>query len=107
MEIEIIDLTPYEIAAVVATEENHFSDVKAIEIAPAKLSRTMSAFANADAGELFVGIDEDRVAGTRDWRGFDSVEAAMDTYRRSRPPSRLSSSATTSSCAIRPAPRLG
>lgn len=76
MAIDIIDLTPHEVAAVLATEEGHFSDVKAIEIAPAKLTRSMSAFANADAGELFTGIDEDRVGGTREWRGFESIEAA-------------------------------
>src|SRR5688500_7842263 len=76
MAIAIVDLTPTEVATALATEEGHFSDVKAIEIAPAKLTKTMSAFANADAGELLVGIDENRKTATRTWRGFESVEAA-------------------------------
>ena len=76
MAISIIDLTPTEVASALTAEEGHFSDVKAIEIAPASLTKTMSAFANTDAGELFVGIDENRKTGARTWRGFSSVEAA-------------------------------
>jgi ATP-dependent DNA helicase RecG len=76
MAISIVDLTPTEVASALATEEGHFADLKAIEIAPANLTKTMSAFANTDAGELFVGIDENRKTGRRTWRGFSSVEAA-------------------------------
>jgi len=57
-------------------EETHFCDLKSLDIAPGKLSRSIAAFANADGGELFIGIDEDRVTGTRHWRGFESVEGA-------------------------------
>lgn len=57
-------------------EESHFCDLKAIEIAPGKLSKTIAAFANADGGELFVGISEDKTNGARQWRGFSNVEAA-------------------------------
>jgi len=57
-------------------EETHFCDLKSIEIAPGKLSRSIAAFANADRGELFIGIAEDKGTGTRHWRGFDSVEGA-------------------------------
>lgn len=57
-------------------EETHFCDLKSIDIAPGKLSRSIAAFANADGGELFIGIDEDRQSGTRQWRGFENVEAA-------------------------------
>jgi ATP-dependent DNA helicase RecG len=54
MAISIVDLTPTEVASALATEEGHFADLKAIEIAPANLTKTTSAFANTDAGELFV-----------------------------------------------------
>lgn len=57
-------------------EESHFCDLKSIEVAPAKLSKTIAALANADGGELFVGISEDKASGTRQWRGFANVEAA-------------------------------
>ena len=76
MAFEVVDVGAQEIAAAVATEEGHFSDVKAIEIAPGSLTKTLAAFANADGGELFIGIDEDKQAATRAWRGFDTPEAA-------------------------------
>ena len=74
MAIEIVAIDPEQTQAVLSTEEGHFSDVKAIEIAPSKLTRTLSAFANADGGELFIGIDEGDTG--RAWRGFDDSEAA-------------------------------
>ncbi len=54
--------------------EGHFCDKKAIEIKPSKLTKAISAFANADGGELFVGIDEE--SGNFSWRGFADEEDA-------------------------------
>jgi ATP-dependent DNA helicase RecG len=76
MSIPTVDVGEREITRVLEMEEGHFSDVKAIEIAPGKLTRTLAAFANADGGELYIGIDEDKRAKTRTWRGFEDVEAA-------------------------------
>lgn len=61
-----------------ALEEDHFHDLKAIEIKPSKLSESVSAFANASGGEIYVGIREDKQGNTkvRRWAGFDDVEAA-------------------------------
>ncbi|MHB8801066.1 MAG: ATP-binding protein [Thermoanaerobaculia bacterium] len=61
---------------ILALEEGHFGDLKSIDISPAKLTRTLAAFANADGGELYVGIDEDLQTHTRTWRGFARVEDA-------------------------------
>jgi len=64
---------------VLALPEGHFHDLKSKDVAPAKLTRTISAFANASGGEVYVGIDE--IAGPagakiRKWRGFADPEEA-------------------------------
>ena len=41
------------------TSEGQFGDVKALEISPSKLTKTISAFANSDGGDLYIRIDED------------------------------------------------
>lgn len=60
-------------------EEGQFSDVKAAAITPSKLSQTISAFANTDGGELYIGIGEQLLGGgvkKREWAGFSDIEAA-------------------------------
>lgn len=76
MTIPVIDITTSDINSTLSLEENHFQDVKSIEIAPAKLSRCIAAFANADGGEIFIGVDEDKKVGVKSWRGFWDSEAA-------------------------------
>ena len=72
-------------------EEGQYSDVKAKEISPSKLSHTISAFANTDGGDLFIGISEQLMGGNvkqRDWSGFADVEAAnghMQSFERAFP----------------------
>ena len=53
-------------------DEGQFSDLKAAELLPSKLTKAMSAFANADGGELYIGISDKE----RHWQGFANVEAA-------------------------------
>jgi len=60
---------------IVKYEEGQLGDVKAIDILPSKMSETVSAFANADSGELWIGIDEDEKK-RRSWRGFQRKEDA-------------------------------
>ena len=53
--------------------------MKARVIAPAKLSNTISAFANSDGGDLYIGIGEEHLGGgakVRKWDDFADVEAA-------------------------------
>lgn len=55
-------------------QEDHFFDRKSAQIRPAKLSQTFSSLANADGGEIFVGLEDD---GT--FKGFASIEDANPT----------------------------
>lgn len=75
-EIPVVDISVQEVDKALATEEGHFADIKSLRIAPAKLTNSISAFANAEVGELFVGVEEDRETRVRTWLGFDTPEAA-------------------------------
>ncbi len=76
MGFEVIEVNQEVQASVLDIEESHIADLKSIDITPSKLTRSLSAFANAEGGELFVGIDELGPSKTRAWRGFADVEAA-------------------------------
>ncbi len=69
-------LTPPEAAKLLSLAEGHFVDLKAVEVTPAKLTRSLCAFANAEGGELFIGVDEHKRSSARSWRGFARVEDA-------------------------------
>jgi ATP-dependent DNA helicase RecG len=58
-----------------ARGEGHFVDNKSRAISPGKLTKALSAFANADGGELLVGVTEVS-KGSFEWDGFESVEGA-------------------------------
>ena len=74
MPIETIAVDDDQAASILALREGHFSDMKAKAVRPAKLTKTLSAFANADGGELYLWIDEND--GTFTWNGFIDEEAA-------------------------------
>jgi ATP-dependent DNA helicase RecG len=64
---------------VISLPEGHFHDLKSKDITPAKLTKTISGFANAAGGELYIGIDESSAPGggkIRKWRGFADPEEA-------------------------------
>ena len=58
MSIEVITITTEQATRILQYEESHFFDLKSIDIKPGKLSKSISAFANADGGELLIGICE-------------------------------------------------
>lgn len=70
--IQVIDIKHDEAERIIGSEEAHFCDLKSKDIAPGKLTRTICAFANADGGEVFVGIEDN----PRVWSGFETLEAA-------------------------------
>ncbi len=75
--IEIVSESQADVVANMA--EGQFSEVKATAIPPAKLTHTISALANSDGGDLYVGIIEVHLGGgakKRLWQGFADVEAA-------------------------------
>ncbi len=76
MGIHIERISDEQARKVMLTEEGQFADVKAKEIAPGKLTKALSAFANSDGGDLFIGVGEIGQEKKRVWDGFEDPEAA-------------------------------
>src|SRR5689334_22857887 len=79
MSIQVISVGEPEAALLEGLAEGQYAEVKAVEVGPAKMAKAISAFANTDGGDLYIGIDELHLAGgvkKRKWRGFDDIEAA-------------------------------
>ena len=78
MNIECIEITPDQVGELLEIEEGHFIDLKSVDVSPASLTNSVSAFANTSGGEIYVGIEErvGRKGAERLWRGFANIEAA-------------------------------
>ena len=76
--VDVIEVTGAERDRLLTLEEGHFAELKAIAVSTKKLGPTVSAFANATGGDLYVGIGETELLGTkvRMWHGFNDQEAA-------------------------------
>jgi Predicted transcriptional regulator containing an HTH domain and an uncharacterized domain shared with the mammalian protein Schlafen len=77
--VTVEDISTDQRDLVLALPEGHFHDLKSKDIAPAKLTRTISAFANSAGGELYLGIDEKAGpagAKIRSWKEFSDPEDA-------------------------------
>lgn len=74
--IKILEISNREKSKVLLLEEGHFCELKSIDIKPSKVTQSISAFANAEGGEIYIGIDEHKSTGIRNWRGFSAPEAA-------------------------------
>lgn len=57
-------------------QEDHFFDRKAVAISGAKIQKAAVAFANADGGEIFIGItdEKDEPDPTKRWAGAQNIE---------------------------------
>lgn len=72
--MDIITIPLVDVEKLLCRDEGHFLDYKSKDIAPARLTKTVSAFGNADGGEILLGISENR--GARNWIGFENIEQA-------------------------------
>lgn len=75
--IETIKITQHEINHLLSLQEDHFFDVKAKDIKPAKLQETFVAFANSDGGDIYIGIHDPSIITNR-LCPFTSKEEAND-----------------------------
>ena len=77
MPIEIHEITDAQLGQILSRHEGHFFDFKAKEIKPSKLTETISAFANAGGGEIYIGFAETKFAlMPYEWDGFAKPEDA-------------------------------
>ena len=83
MPILVNEITDKQAQEVLSYIEGHFLDVKAKDIKPARLTRTVSAFANADGGEVYIGIKENSLPFHYKWEGFSNPEEPTVTCRHS------------------------
>lgn len=83
MQIPTVTITAEDVTDLLAISESHFVDLKGFQITPAKLTKTISAFANTSGGEIYVGIDEFEGADGKEraWLGFSDEEAANHFFQ--------------------------
>lgn len=62
---ETTGLNEQDLQSLLLKEEDHFFDFKSKRIKPATLQETFVAFANADGGELIIGIEDEKISGDR------------------------------------------
>lgn len=74
--MQVLTIPPEDAVNLSAKEEDHFYDRKAVAISGAKLQKVAVAFANADGGEVYVGIadDSDEPNPSKRWKGASLIE---------------------------------
>jgi ATP-dependent DNA helicase RecG len=73
--VAIEKITASQAAFILGEHEGQRLDFKSRRIAPATLSKSLSAFANTDGGEIYIGIEDDRL-----WDGFPGQEVANPLF---------------------------
>jgi ATP-dependent DNA helicase RecG len=76
MSIPVVEISDAEASKVLAQHEGHFCDLKAKAVSPAKLTKAISALSNAEGGEVFIGVGEDKSTRINEWSGFNVPEDA-------------------------------
>lgn len=75
LETKVLDSISIEEArclTILKNDESHFLDFKSKDVSPSKLTRTICGLANADGGEIYIGIEDN----PKKWRGFNDFEEA-------------------------------
>ena len=74
--MEFSKITANEAIQLCSREESHFYDRKSADISGKKVQKIVVAFANADGGEVSIGIldDKDEENPEKRWVGFESIE---------------------------------
>jgi len=83
MPVSIIDISEAERDKILALRESHFCDFKSILIKPAKLTRTIAALSNAEGGEVYIGVEEDKDTRANIWHGFNVRRTQTAICKRS------------------------
>jgi len=99
MPIETVDVTSAEIAVGLATEEGHFADIKAIEIAPKKPFRLSPTLTGGGFSSASTRTERPARGRGADWR---TRRLQMGTCKLLKRHSRWTTTPSISSCATRP-----
>ena len=73
---ETTELGEQDLQNLLLKKEDHFFDFKSKRIKPATLQETFVAFANADGGELIIGIEDEKVSSGQRVDPFSNPEEA-------------------------------
>ena len=79
MTLQTSSITKVQTKSILSLTEGQFTDLKGKNIAPSSLTKTISAFANTDGGDLYIGVEESTNKNgkkKRTWSGFSDIEAA-------------------------------
>lgn len=74
MDYRVEQLSEGNVVQLFNIEEDHFNEFKAKEVSGKKLSKCISAFANASGGDIYVGIREETDTKIKHWEGYASIE---------------------------------
>lgn len=75
MPLSVEEISDAQAASLLSLEEGQFGDLKSRLIPPAQLTKFISALANSDGGDAYIGINEIPPDKRREWDGFPNVEA--------------------------------
>ena len=81
MSFEERTLLEKDLISLFALEENHFNDFKSKDIEGKKLSRTISAFANASGGDIYIGIEKKMTLRLSTGKDLNQLKMLMDLYK--------------------------
>ena len=75
--MNVREISADEIGSILERDESHFFDFKGRDVGPRQIEKSCVAFANADGGELIIGISENLNSETKSYavEGFLDLEA--------------------------------